>query len=133
LGTSCKQGTKQESGPLPRPPEQIGAPSLAASQAGGITDTEPRGYYKARCASCHGETGRGDGPGLALLKLKNKPRDYMDAGWQRTVTDDQIRKIILYGGASNGLSSDMPAFGDLQGKPALLDELTAIIRSFGKG
>ena len=130
LGASCRKN-KGDQDTVPRPPEQIGAPALTAS-ASGSGESKARAYYKSRCSSCHGDSGRGDGSGLTSLNLKHKPRDYTDPEWQRSVTDDDIRKIILYGGASIGRSPDMPAFGDLQGKSELLEQLVTIIRSFGK-
>src|SRR5690242_17557247 len=53
--------------------------------------------FKSRCAVCHGESGTGNGPGAAALTPK--PRDYTNAEWQAKVTDDQIRSVILMGGA----------------------------------
>jgi mono/diheme cytochrome c family protein len=129
MGTSCKKGSEQDT--VPRPPEQIGAPAISTS-AGATGESQARVYFKSRCASCHGESGRGDGEGLIALKLKHKPRDHTDPEWQKSVTDDDLRKTILYGGASVGKSPDMPAFGDLQGKGELLEQLVAVIRGFGK-
>jgi hypothetical protein len=49
--------------------------------------------------------------------------------WQKSLTDEQIRKAIVYGGAAVGKSPLMPALRDLEGKPEL-DELLAVVRSF---
>ena len=49
--------------------------------------------------------------------------------WQKSVTDEQIKKTILYGGAAVGKSPAMPANPDLDGKPEL-DGLVAMVRSF---
>jgi hypothetical protein len=83
--------------------------------------------FKMRCAPCHGETGHGDGPGSAALNPK--PRNYTDVAWQKAVTDEQIRKTILYGGAAVGKSPAMPANPDLDGKPEL-GGLIAVVRNF---
>ncbi len=83
--------------------------------------------FKNRCAPCHGESGKGDGPGAAALTPK--PRDYTNAAWQDSVKDEDIKKTILYGGAAVGKSPAMPANQDLDGKPEL-DALVTYIRSF---
>ncbi len=85
--------------------------------------------FKARCATCHGDSGHGDGP--AATALNPKPRNYSDAAWQDKVTDEEIRKTILYGGAAVGKSPIMPGNPDLEGKPEL-DALVKIVRSFKK-
>lgn len=78
---------------------------------------------------CHGDTGRGDGP--AVAKLGIKPPDFSDASWQRRVTDDELRKSIVYGGAAVGKGSAMPAGHDL-GDGAELGALVARVRSFAE-
>lgn len=89
--------------------------------------TAARELFKTRCVPCHGETGGGDGPGAAALNPK--PRNYTDAKWQASVTDEQLKKTILYGGAAVGKSPNMPGNPDLDGKPEL-DGLVAVVRSF---
>jgi len=84
--------------------------------------------FKARCSPCHGDSGKGDGPGAAALTPK--PRNYTDAVWQKSVKDEDIKKTILYGGAAVGKSPLMPPNPDLDGKPEL-DGLVAMVRSFG--
>jgi mono/diheme cytochrome c family protein len=86
--------------------------------------------FDQRCAACHGTSGKGDGPGAA--SLNPKPRDYTDKTWQGTVTDDQIKKTILLGGAAVGKSPIMPASPDLDDKPEVVDGLVQIVRGFGK-
>jgi mono/diheme cytochrome c family protein len=88
-------------------------------------DTEE--LFKTRCAPCHGESGKGDGPGAAALNPK--PRNYTDVAWQGKVTDEDIKKTILYGGAAVGKSAAMPANPDLEDKPEL-DALVKKVRSF---
>jgi len=90
---------------------------------------EAREVYKTRCATCHGDNGKGDGPGGAALTPK--PRNYSDKEWQKTVTDEQIKKTIVQGGAAVGKSPAMPPAPDLDGKP-VLDGLVGVVREFGK-
>jgi cytochrome c553 len=87
-------------------------------------------YFKRTCTVCHGEDGRGDGPGAAALEPK--PRDYTNAEWQGSVTDEQIAKTILQGGAAVGKSPIMPANPQLKEKPEVVKELVKIIRGFKK-
>lgn len=98
-------------------------PAATAAQA-----TQPtEDLFKSRCAPCHGDSGHGNGPGAAALNPK--PRNYTDVAWQTKVSDEDIRKTILYGGAAVGKSPQMPANPDLEGKPEL-DELVKTVRSF---
>jgi mono/diheme cytochrome c family protein len=113
----------------PRPPEQIGAPALPPERP---DLSEAQNFYHSRCASCHGIFGRGDGSAITSLKLQNKPADWKDRAWHRSITDEEIRNIILYGGAGVGRSADMPAHGDLHAKPRLVRELIQMIRDWGK-
>lgn len=86
--------------------------------------------FSQRCATCHGTDGTGNGP--AAANLNPKPRNYSDAQWQSTVTDDDLRKVIVKGGPAVGKSALMPPNPDLDGKPAVVDGLVAKIRSFKK-
>ncbi len=109
------------------------APTTAAGTSAAKVDpsVEAEKFFKARCVVCHGEGGTGDGAGAAALKVK--PRNYTDAEWQKTVTDDQLREIIVKGGAAVGKDSAMPSSADLKAKPEVLDAVIKKIRSFAKG
>ncbi len=87
-------------------------------------------YFKQKCVVCHGATGEGDGPGAAALNPK--PRAFSDAAWQDGLSDEQIRKVIVEGGAAAGKSAAMPPNPDLKGKDELVKELVAKVRSFKK-
>jgi len=82
------------------------------------------------CATCHGIDGTGNGP--VAEKLEPKPRNYTDAAWQASVTDDDLRTIIVKGGQATGKSAMMPGNPQLEGKPEVLDGLVKIIRGFKK-
>jgi mono/diheme cytochrome c family protein len=103
-----------------------GAGSSTTAAVGKITP-EVKELFKSRCATCHGETGHGDGPASAALNPK--PRAYSDVTWQNSVKDDDIKKTITMGGAAVGKSPIMPASPDLADKPEL-DGLVAYVRSF---
>ncbi len=85
--------------------------------------------FQARCATCHGPKGGGDGP--AAVAFQVKPRSFEDKGWQAKTTDAAIKQVILKGGAEVGLNPAMPPAPDLANDERL-NELVALIRSFGK-
>ena len=86
--------------------------------------------FQARCATCHGPFGRGDGPGAAALNPK--PQNYADQAWQQKVTDGEIEKAIVQGGAAVGRSAQMVPNPDLADKPGVVAALREKVRSFGK-
>ena len=110
--------------------ENKGTPPVRTTvvKAGKSPALQAQIIYETRCRTCHGATGRGDGPSAA--HLTPKPRDYSNADWQRSVTDEEIRQIILQGGMGTGKSPTMPAQADLVEKPEIVAELVKIIRGF---
>jgi mono/diheme cytochrome c family protein len=112
--SSGSPGAQKESGPS--------APAGQPSQA--------QAMFNTVCVMCHGPDGTGNGP--AASTLNPRPRNYTDAAWQASVTDDQIKDIILKGGAGVGKSPAMPGNPQLQDHPDVLDGLVQIIRGFGK-
>ena len=114
-------------------PEQKTAPAPAAEdteEAAADPTAEAAEIFENRCAVCHGMSGRGDGEGSAALDPK--PRDFTSPEWQKSVTDDHIQKIIVYGGLGVGKSPTMPANPDLDSKPAVVKELVAYVRDLAK-
>ena len=95
-----------------------------------VVPQEARELFASRCATCHGASGRGDGPGAA--NLDPKPRNYTDLAWQKSVTDEQLGNIIVKGGLAVGKSPLMPPNPDLEDKPQVVQGLVGIVRSFGK-
>lgn len=115
------------------PPRAGEAPAEEAGR-GGISEAarkEAQKIFSTRCTTCHGPEGRGDGP--ASKGLDPQPRDFHEADWQDSVTDEHIEQIIMYGGAAVGKSAAMPANPDLAGKPEVVDALRAHIRELGEG
>jgi len=106
--------------------------SPAPTRTGSITGStkEARKLFSALCAQCHGATGKGDG--LGGLALDPKPRDLSLADWQTSVTDSDIKTVILRGGAAVGKSPSMPAQPQLKSKPKVLKALVSHIREFAK-
>ncbi|MBL8602319.1 MAG: cytochrome c [Myxococcales bacterium] len=84
--------------------------------------------FEARCASCHGADGRGDG----LLGRTSVPpaRNFHDPAWQASRTDAQLEDVIRRGGLAVGKSPLMPASPDLV--PSQMAELVRFIRAAGR-
>jgi len=101
-----------------------------AAEAQGDATAEAKKIFGERCATCHGAEGKGDG--AASAALEPKPRNYTDQEWQKAVTDQDLRDIIVKGGAGVGKSPLMPPNPDLADKPEVVNGLVALIRSFGK-
>jgi mono/diheme cytochrome c family protein len=106
---------KQESGP---------------SQSAGGQPSQAQVMFDTKCAVCHGISGAGNGPNAD--QFDPKPHNYTDPAWQASITDDQIKEIILKGGANLGKSPAMPSNPRLRDRPEVLDGLVKIIRGFGK-
>jgi mono/diheme cytochrome c family protein len=85
--------------------------------------------YAYYCALCHGKTGKGDG--FNSYNLTNPPRNFTDSAKMAPLSAKQIEKTILQGGAAQGLSPQMPAWGGVLTQRQATD-LTAIIRTFAK-
>lgn len=116
------------------PPASTGSPN--AQTESGPSARKPSTAGRAQqmfatvCATCHGTDGTGNGP--AAENLNPKPRNYTDPAWQASVTDDDIKKIILLGGQGVGKSAMMPGQPQLKDEPEVLDGLVKIIRGFAK-
>jgi mono/diheme cytochrome c family protein len=107
------------------PPTPTPAPTAPPPPAAPLT---AEGVFKTRCSTCHGEGGHGDGP--ASVALNPKPRNYTDPEWQKSVTDEQLKKTIVGGGAAVGKSPLMVPNPDLAGNEEVLNGLVKIIRAF---
>lgn len=111
---------KPESGPSHKKPHS------------GTTDPneQARRIYGTLCTQCHGADGTGNTP--VGEQLNPHPRNYTDPAWQKSVTDDELRKAIVGGGVAVGKSNSMPPNPDLADKPDVVNGLVAIIRGFGQ-
>jgi mono/diheme cytochrome c family protein len=102
--------------------KSMAAPATAA--AAPVSLDRGRGLYKVNCAPCHGEQGKGDGPAAAAYNPK--PRNHTDAVYMKKLTDEDIAKVIQYGGAIKGMPM-MPSNPALKG--ADLAAVVAFTRS----
>jgi mono/diheme cytochrome c family protein len=71
-----------------------------------------RQLYKVNCTPCHGDQGKGDGPAAAAYNPK--PRNHTDATYMSTLTDEDIAKVIQFGGAIKNMPL-MPSNPALKG------------------
>lgn len=85
---------------------------------------EVRGVYRERCAHCHGDTGRGDGPDAQKHDIS--ATDFTNAQRENLKTDGELFYLISEG------RRPMPAF-----KSRLSEEkrweLVLLVRSFAAG
>jgi ubiquinol-cytochrome c reductase cytochrome b subunit len=79
--------------------------------------------YKAECASCHGISGKGDGPDVS--KLESKPKNFTrETFWDEGTMNDMIEVI------TKGEAPDMPAFGGRMSAEEILALATHIEANF---
>lgn len=77
-----------------------------------------RAIWLTQCASCHGETGRGDGP----MGVMFRPADLSSQGVQ-SKPDAELSRVIAAG------RGRMPAFGERL-NPEAIQLLVGLIRTF---
>ena len=120
---ACNEERADRAKPAPSArPSSSATPSLAPAD-------EAKAILQTRCSACHGLAGKGDGPSSATLNPK--PRDFTNKEWQKSMSDGQLRSVIVKGGPVLGKSPLMPPNPDLEGKPAVVDELVKLVRGFG--
>jgi mono/diheme cytochrome c family protein len=87
---------------------------------------EGKKLYVSYCATCHGETGKGDG--MAARSLPVKPADHTNGTVMNQFSDQFLHDIISKGGSAVGKSSFMPSWGSSIDEKQVLD-LVAYLRS----
>lgn len=102
-----------------------GAAGTAKSASAG--PDRGRVLYKANCVACHGDGGKGDGPGAGVLKPP--PRDHTDSAYMSKLSDKEIGDIIRMGGATKGMAQ-MPSHPQINGDD--LAALVAFVRSLSQ-
>lgn len=104
---------------------------VAACGPGQVTEEHraaAQTIWKERCSNCHGQFGRGDGPGAKLLPVH--PRDFSDRHWKDQADDERIALTIVEGGAAVGLDGNMAANPDLRKRPEVVRALVEIVRGW---
>jgi len=97
--------------PAPPPPEVAGDPLLL----------EGRSIYLARCATCHGQEGRGDGP-IAGSLLGPPVGNISDGKWKHGGKPEEVLGVI-----SKGVEGTRMAGWGLVLEPAQLRAVTAYV------
>src|SRR5215813_12233143 len=109
-----------------------GAPLLIAfaisesALAQGAPDKKTERLWKSKCAACHGADGKGDTDQGKKMKVTNMAT----AAYQKSKTDDQLKKAILEGEKTekDGVKQEMdPYKGELT--PEQVDALVKYIRA----
>ena len=103
-------------------------PGQSCHHAGSSGSGEPN--LRRALLVMSGTEGRGDGP--AAANLKPRPRDFQNRRWQKSVSDAEIAKAIVYGGSSVGLSGEMAPNPDLETEPAIVAALVERVRKLAK-
>lgn len=117
---ACTSSTES---PAPKADAKAAAPAVSPEVL-----ARGKGIYKANCVPCHGESGKGDGPGAGVLKPP--PRDHTDAKYMDTLSDKEIADTIKMGGAMKGRPL-MPSHPQIGGDD--MNALVAYVRSLSKG
>lgn len=75
--------------------------------------------YALNCSSCHGASGRGDGPaGVALVP---PPTNHTDGGYMNALGNDHLYEVVSEGGSAVGLSVLMAPWGAVLGEAKVWD------------
>ncbi len=103
LGLCSCAGSSQSAAAAPR---ETARPQPKPSPMNGAQ------LYAAYCASCHGETGKGDGPAAPALKSKLPDLTTLAERRHGQFPDGDVYQVIKWGGGIIGHGSkDMPVWG----------------------
>ena len=81
--------------------------------------------FAARCAACHGDVGKGNGPAAAALFPK--PRNFHSPDQMKQLTDEQLFDIIKNGKPGTAMAAFGNQFSDEE-----IKKLVELIRSWGE-
>ncbi len=100
---------------------------LVVSLAQPVRAEDGKPIFDKNCSTCHGPTGKGDGPAGKMLKPPPADLGTVTKG----MSDADVAKVIKEGGKSIGKSASMPGF-----KGKLSDDqiqgLVQYVKGFGK-
>jgi mono/diheme cytochrome c family protein len=103
---------------------------LAVAQPAAPAKSHPgKATYDQYCATCHGESGKADGPGVAALPIKPPP--FTDGRLMNGLPDEFLFTLVSKGAGAVGLAPQMPPF-----QPPLADrqirDVIAYVRTFAE-
>jgi len=116
---------------MKRKSKLIGPAVVVATAVWVVTGTaaahaqDARQLYDKNCSTCHGPSGKGDGP--AGKMLKPPPADL--ATVTKSATEADLVKIIKEGGKAVGRSAAMPAYGSKLTEDQI-KELVQLVKGF---
>ncbi len=91
--------------------------ALISTTAHAADLTAAASSYKDTCATCHGASGKGDGPKAAGLKDNDGKvvscGDLSDCAAMSKITDDDMFKELKQGGEAVGKTKFMAPYGDM--------------------
>ena len=99
----------------------LAAAGCQRRQSENDTQAQAKQLFDSACGKCHGSDGRG---GVPSAEGQPAPRNFRDAAFQASRTDDDLKNVIRSG------KGPMPPFGALFDE-AQLGLLVAHIRGFG--
>jgi mono/diheme cytochrome c family protein len=114
-GAVAAAGCQGAAEPIGKPAATQSAAKSGATQAAAgapVSIDRGRTLYKVNCTPCHGDQGKGDGPAAAAYDPK--PRNHTDLEYMSKLKDEDIAKVIQYGGAIKGMPT-MPSNPALKG------------------
>ena len=94
----------------------LGGKSAAAgaskkpSGAAASSKQAPAAAYHSFCASCHGDTGTGNGSGA--VAFNPRPADFTDCAKMKMRSDEFLYQVVAKGGSAEGLSRNMPGWSE---------------------
>jgi cytochrome c1 len=86
--------------------------------------TSGKQLYQQHCSGCHGESGRGDGPGAK--NINPKPVDHTNKQYMSALSDQHLFAVVRRGGKDVGRPA-MPPFPNLSDNE--IKDLIAYMRS----
>jgi len=82
--------------------------------------------YRERCAPCHGDSGRGDGP--AAEALEPRPRNFREVGFWRDRTEQQLTDVVRRGKPGTLMAPFEGVLSDAE-----IEAVVSYVRSFRPG
>jgi len=85
--------------------------------------------YATHCATCHGDSGKGDGP--SATGFATKPFDLTNGHLMNALPDEFLAEVIRDGGPAVGLAPTMPPFNRTLSK-SQIDQVVGYVRSLAQ-